>query len=80
LLLDTVEVQSGARSSPTGGPTATDWDPYAHTFSPLDVAAIDHGNGTTGHYHVTQSSHRLTSTVWQTSHTLEKYIAASPLP
>jgi hypothetical protein len=79
-LLDTVDVQSGRRTNPTGGPTPTAWDPYAHTFTPIDVVALVDNAGATKNYRVTKSDHRLTALVWQTTHTLEKYTAATPLP
>jgi hypothetical protein len=78
-VLSTVDVQSGRRTGPTGGPSSASWDPYAHVFSPTDVAQIAHG-GKTNNYRVTKSAHRLTATSWQTTHTLDKYIAAAALP
>jgi hypothetical protein len=79
-VLSTLDVQSGPRTGPGGGPTAADWDPYAHHFAPIDVVSFVDNAGKTHHYRVTQSSHRLTGKVWQTTHTLEKYAVATPLP
>jgi hypothetical protein len=79
-VLTTVEVQSGRRTHADGSPATVDWDPYAHRFSPVDVAALVDNNGTTCHYRVARSDHRLTATLWTTTHTLDKYTAASPLP
>ena len=77
--LSTVDLQSGARSTATGQASNAQWDPYAHVFAPTDVAAIFHNNST-HKYRVQKSDHRLTATVWQTTHYLEKYTAATPLP
>ena len=77
--LSSVSLQSGARSTPTGGISSAAWDPYAHVFAPTDVAAIVH-DGNTHRYRVVKSDHRLTSTAWTTTHTLEKFTAATPLP
>jgi hypothetical protein len=79
-LLSTIDVQSGRRTGPTGGPSSATWDPYAHTFAPTDTVAVNNGDGTTKTYRVAKSDHRLTATSWQTTHTLDKYCAASPLP
>lgn len=81
LLLSSVDVQSGGRTGPAGGPSSAEWDPYGHTFSPIDVAAVaDTGDILVKNYRVQQSSHRLTANIWQTTHTLDKYTAAAPLP
>ena len=77
--LSTVSLQSGARSTAAGRPSAASWDPYAHTFAPTDVAAIVQSS-VTHKYFVSKSDHRLTATVWQTTHYLDKYTAATPLP
>jgi hypothetical protein len=79
-ILSTVSVQSGRRTTKTGGPSATDWDPYAHHFSPVSVVSLVDNTGTTKKYRVQKSDHRLVSTVWQTTHTLEKFSAPTPLP
>jgi hypothetical protein len=79
-ILDTVDVQSGWRTGPTGGPSSAEWDPYAHTFAPTDVVALVDNYGATKHYRVTKSDHRLVATVWQTTHTLEKFTAPAALP
>ena len=79
-LLSSVSLQSGTRWTADGKPSPADWDPYAHVFAPTDVAQIDDGAGHLKKYRVTKSDHRLTSTVWQTTHYLDKYTAPSPLP
>jgi hypothetical protein len=79
-IISTVEVQSGRRTHVDGSPATVDWDPYAHTFSPVDVAALVDNAGVTRHYHVARSDHRLTATSWQTTHTLDKYTAPAALP
>jgi hypothetical protein len=79
-ILSTVDVQSGGRRHPDGSPTNVDWDPYAHHFAPVDVVSIVDNAGATKRYRVARSDHRLTATVWQTTHTLDKYTAATPLP
>jgi hypothetical protein len=79
-ILSSVNVTSGRRTSATGGPAAAAWDPYAHHFAPTDVLALVDNAGTTKHYRVTKSDHRLTATSWQTTHTLEKYTAPTALP
>jgi hypothetical protein len=80
-VLDTLDVQSGIHRTPAGGVSPTAWDPYAHTFAPVDVVTLTHMNPTaTFPYRVTSSDHRLTGTIWQTTHHLEKYAAATPLP
>ena len=78
--LSSVSLQSGTRWEAGGKPAKALWDPYAHTFSPTDVARINDGTGTLKNYRVTKSDHRLTSAVWETTHYLEKYTAATPLP
>ncbi|HZZ55702.1 MAG TPA: hypothetical protein VFE26_15625 [Trebonia sp.] len=78
--LSSISLQSGTRWTAAGKPSSADWDPYAHTFSPTDVAAIVDDGGTTRYYRVQKSDHRLTSNVWQTTHYLEKYTAPTPLP
>ena len=79
--LSSISLQSGARWQAAGGqPSKATWDPYAHIFAPTDVARIDDGAGHLKDYRVQKSDHRLTSTVWQTTHYLEKYTAATPLP
>ena len=79
-VLSSIGLQSGTRWTADGKPSAADWDPYAHVFSPTDVAVIAGDDGRNHFYRVSQSSHRLTATVWQTTHTLEKYTAPTPLP
>ena len=83
--LSSVDVQSGARTSPTGGPTNAAWDPYAHVFAPTEVLTLappspPPGVPFTTQYRVIKSDHRLTANVWQTTHTLEKYVAPAALP
>ena len=78
--LSSISLQSGTRWTATGKPSAADWDPYAHVFSPTDVAVITDDKGTQRRYRVQKSDHRLTSAVWQTTHYLEKYTAPVPLP
>ena len=78
--LSSVGLQSGTRWTAGGQASTADWDPYAHTFKPTDVAAINDGAGHVKNYRVTKSDHRLTSLVWETTHYLEKYTAATPLP
>ena len=80
-VLSSVSLQSGSRSTATGGVSPAGWDPHAHIFGPTDVAAIDTaGNSNFTNYRVTKSDHRLTAAVWQTTHYLETYTAATPLP
>jgi hypothetical protein len=83
--LSSVDVQSGARTTPTGGPSPAGWDPYAHTFAPTEVLTLTPPTPPppvpfTTQYRVVKSDHRLTATVWQTTHTLEKYVAPTALP
>ena len=78
-VLSSVSLQSGLRWSAAGKPAAADWDPYAHVFSPVDVMSLDTGSGPK-QYRVTKSDHRLTASVWQTTHYLDKFTAATPLP
>ena len=78
--LSSVDVQSGARTTPTGGISSAAWDPYAHVFAPTDVAAIIDDTSHVRRYRVIKSDHRLTSQVWQTTHTLEKHTDATPVP
>lgn len=79
-VLSSVSLQSGTRWTAAGLASTADWDPYAHVFSPTDVARVDDGAGNVKSYRVVKSDHRLTSTVWQTTHYLEKHTAATPLP
>jgi hypothetical protein len=78
--LSTIDVQSGARYTPTGQPSDADWDPYAHTFGPTDTLQVTQNDGQAHTYRVIKSDHRLTAAVWQTTHTLEKYIPPTALP
>lgn len=78
--LSTVSLQSGPRWTPDGKPSAAGWDPYGHVFGPTDVAVITDDAGHPRYYRVTHSEHRLTASVWQTIHTLEKYTAPAALP
>ena len=78
--LNTVSLQSGSRSSPTGGPSSAAWDPLAMNFSPTDVASITDDAGAAHLYRVTKTDHRLTVTIWEAVHTLEKFTPATPLP
>ena len=78
--LSTVDLQSGPRWTRGGVASNALWDPYGHTFTPTEVAKIDIGAGVLKQFRVIKSDHRLTSTVWQTTHYLEKYTAAWPLP
>jgi hypothetical protein len=80
LIIDSVDVQSGTHRTPTGGLSPTPWDPYGHTFSPVDAVTISAHEGQYNQYRVISSAHRLTATIWQTTHTVEKYVAAHPLP
>lgn len=80
LVLSSVALQSGRRTTPTGGLATATWDAYAHTFTPVEVARIKDDAGAAHYYRVTKSDHRLTSTVWETTHYLEKYVAPTPLP
>jgi hypothetical protein len=80
LVLSSVSLQSGHRTTATGGTALADWDPYAHVFRPTDLADINDINGHPVTYRITLSSHRLTFTIWQTVHTLEKYSPAVALP
>jgi hypothetical protein len=80
-VLDSVDVQAGVHRTPTGVLSPTEWDPYAHTFGPLDVLTLNNVAGQAGlRYRVTSTDHRLTATVWQSTHHLEAYAAATPLP
>jgi hypothetical protein len=79
-LLDSIDVYAGVHRTPTGVLSPTQWDPYAHHFAPIDVASIVDSTGATKKYWVTQSAHRLTATVWQTTHTLDKFTQATALP
>jgi hypothetical protein len=78
--LSTLDVQSGRRTGPTGGPSAADWDPYTHVFAPTDVVSVADPTGASHPYRVVKSDHRLTARLWQTTHTLEWCTAATPLP
>lgn len=78
--LSTISLQSGTRWTPAGKPATAQWDPYAHVFLPTDVAVLADDGGTPRYYRVVKSDHRLTSTVWQTTHYLEKFTAPTPLP
>lgn len=79
-VLSSVSVQSGRRTTPTGGTSSAQWDPAAHVFPPSDIAQINDDTGHPKNYRVTQSSHRLTSTIWETTHTLEKATTPAALP
>jgi hypothetical protein len=80
LVLSSIDVQSGSRSTSAGAPSPASWDPYAHTLAPTDTALLTDNAGATKLYRVTKSDHRLTATIWQTTHTLEKFTAPTPLP
>jgi hypothetical protein len=81
LILDSIDVQSGTHRTPTGQLSPTPWDPYTHTYGPLDVlTTVGVSGSNTVKYRVTSSDHRLTATIWQTTHTLEKYAAPAALP
>jgi hypothetical protein len=77
--LSDVSVRSGTRYTPEGRPSAGAWQPEAHLFTPVDVAAIAH-DGASHDYRVVRSDHRLNARTWETKHTLEKYIPALALP
>jgi hypothetical protein len=78
-ILSSISLQSGLRWTAAGKPAIADWDPYAHVFSPVEVVSLDTGSGPK-QYRVVKSDHRLTGAVWQTTHTLDKYTAATALP
>lgn len=78
--LSTIDLQSGNRWTATGQASAAQWDPYAHTFAPTDVARLDIGGGNIKQFRVQKSDHRLTSQVWETTHYLEKYVVPTALP
>jgi hypothetical protein len=79
-ILDSIDVQSGWRTTTSGGPTPDQWDPYSHTFAPPDTVSIVQNDQAAHVYRIVKSDHRLTGRLWQTTHTLEKYIAPTPLP
>jgi hypothetical protein len=79
-VLDSIDVQSGVHRTKAGGLSPTPWDPYSHHFTPVDVVSLVDNTGNTTRYRVTTSAHRLTATIWQTTHTLEKFTAPTPLP
>ena len=85
-VLDTITVQSGVRTRPDGRPGLAAWDPYSHHWLPTDVAVIPPPPGAppaptiTSLFRVVKSEHRLTATIWETTHTIEKYVSAQPLP
>ena len=78
-ILSSISLQSGLRWTAAGKPAVADWDPYAHVFAPTDVMTLDTGSGAK-QYRVQKSDHRLTASVWQTTHYLDKYTAATALP
>jgi hypothetical protein len=79
--LSTVSLQSGARWTKAGRPSTNAWDPTAHVFAPDDVADyVDPATAAHQRYRVVQSDHTLNAKVWQTTHTLEAYTAATALP
>jgi hypothetical protein len=77
--LSDVTVRSGTRFAPDGTPRPGSWDPLAHHWPPIEVLEVTH-DGATRQYHVARSEHRLTSKVWETKHSLEVYVPATPLP
>jgi hypothetical protein len=79
-IIDSIDVQSGWRTSPAGAPTSAQWDPYSHVFAPPDTVTITQNDQAQHVYHIVGSAHRLTGRLWQTTHTLEKYIAPTALP
>jgi hypothetical protein len=79
--LSTITVQSGKRWTATGAPSAKQWDPAAHVWTPLDqLSYLDPRDNKTHLYRVKHSDHVLNATVWQTVHSLETYAAGSQLP
>jgi hypothetical protein len=79
--LSTITVQSGKRWTHAGAPSASQWDPTAHLWSPLDqMSYLDPIDNKTHLYRVTKSDHVLNATVWQTVHTLEKFTGPAALP
>jgi len=79
--LSTISLQSGRRFTAGGASSAAQWDPTAHVWSPLDrLTYVDPADSKTYTYRVIKSDHLLNAAVWQTVHTLEKFVAPSALP
>ena len=79
-VLSTMTAQSGRRLKTDGSPSSSTWDPAAHVWTPLDVAAYaDPVDNKTHYYRVQKTDHILNAALWQTVLTLEKYSAATPL-
>jgi hypothetical protein len=81
-ILSSVSLQSGLRWTADGRPAVSTWDPWAHVFNPTDVLLWPDPQAIGGvrKYRVSKSDHRLTATVWQTTHYLDKLTAPQPLP
>ena len=79
-LVDQIVVTSGDRSHPDGTPS-TPWDPAANVWTPTDVMQWHRfGASTLETYRVTQTEHRLTATVWESTHHLEMFSSPTALP
>jgi hypothetical protein len=80
--LSTVSCTSGARSTPAGG-TGPPWNPAAHVWGPDEVLHwVPPAGQTWGYtsYRVAKTAHRLRAAAWDSTHTVEPYTPASPLP
>lgn len=79
--ISSVESDAGVRRHADGSPSTDYWDPTAHVWSPIDVMTFQHPVQTSATItaRVVSTDHRLSATVWQSAHTLELFVAPSPL-